>query len=176
MPLVVAGVRGAGQLCGEEPAPAGASGADGGVVLRLGAGRYVVALADVAEVVPLAPLTRVPNAPGWLAGVANWRGRVLPVVDLRLLLEAPAPPLPTSARFVVLTPGGSVAGAAVGVLAEAVPGVHDGALAPLEPLPPTAAEGATALLRGQLLDAHGPLGVLDAAAVLGLRDRMPRGR
>jgi chemotaxis signal transduction protein len=165
-----------GQVRSDEPVTAGASSTGGGVVLRLGAARYVVALEDVAEVVPLAPLTRVPNAPAWLAGVANWRGRLLPVVDLRLLLEAPAPPLPTSARFVVLTPGGSAASAAVAVLAEAVPGVHDGALAPLEPLPPTVAGPASALLRGQLLDAHGPLGVLDAAAVLALRDRLPRGR
>lgn len=173
MPLHVGGV---GRVRSDEPTAAGVSSTGGGVVLRLGAARYVVALEDVAEVVPLAPLTRVPNAPAWLAGVANWRGRVLPVVDLRLLLGAPAPPLPTSARFVVLTPGGSVASAAVGVLAEAVPGVHDGALAPVEPLPPTTMEGVAALLHGQLLDAHGPLGVLDAAAVLALRDRMPRGR
>lgn len=170
-----------GQVRSTEPtSSAGLSsshgGPSGGVVLRLGAARYVVALEDVAEVVPLAPLTRVPNAPAWLAGVANWRGRVLPVVDLRLLLEAPAPPLPTSARFVVLTPAGGGAIPAVGVLAEAVPGVHDGALAPLEPLPPTVAGSAAALLCGQLLDAHGPLGVLDAAAVLALRDRLPRAR
>lgn len=159
-----------------EPAEATEGSTSGGVVLRLGAGRYVVALEDVAEVVPLAPLTRVPNAPGWLAGVANWRGRVLPVVDLRLLLDAPAPPLPSSARFVVLTPGGWAQSAAVGVLAEAVPGVHDGALDPLDPLPPTSSGAAGALLRGQLLDGHGPLGVLDAAAVLALRDRLPRVR
>lgn len=155
-----------------EPAPVAPG---GGVVLRLGAARYAVALADVAEVVPLAPLTRVPGTPGWLAGVANWRGRVLPVVDLRPLLDAPAPPLPTSARFVVLTPAGS-GSAAVGVLAEAVPGVHEGDLAPLEPLPPTLGAGAATLLRGQVLDAHGPLGVLDAAAVLALRELLPRPR
>ena len=46
-------------------------------------------MADVAEVTALPPVTRLPGAPAWLAGVANWRGRMLPVLDIRTLVGVP---------------------------------------------------------------------------------------
>ena len=71
------------------------------MVVRLGGGRYGVSAPDVAEVVPLPRLTRLPGTPDWVLGVANWRGHVLPLVDLRPLLQATVVPLPSSARVVV---------------------------------------------------------------------------
>lgn len=146
--------------------------AAGGILLRLGSSRYAVAMADVAEVAPVPGITRVPGAPPWLAGVANWRGRMLPVLDLRPLLAATTVPLASSARLVVLARGDVVAG----VIAEAVPGVYDGELADPAPPPPTLTTEASALVVGQVSDGAGPVAVLDAAAVLALRDRVDRRR
>jgi purine-binding chemotaxis protein CheW len=58
------------------------------VVFRLGRDRYALPLAAIREVV-VAPLryTRVPRAPTSVRGVVNLRGRVVPVVDLAMLLE-----------------------------------------------------------------------------------------
>lgn len=156
------------------PAEAAAGVAAGGVLLRLGASRFAVPMADVAEVTPVPGVTRIPGTPTWLAGVANWRGRMLPVLDLRPLLGAAGVPLATSARLVVLGQGGVVAG----VLAEAVPGVHDAALdeAALEPAPPTLTPDARLLVAGQVSDRAGPVAVLDTAAVLALRARVDRRR
>jgi hypothetical protein len=64
----------------------------------------------------------------------------------------------------------------VGVVAEAVPGVHDRELADLTPAPPTVGPDAGLLVLGQLTDHSGPVAVLDAAAVLALRDRVDRRR
>jgi chemotaxis signal transduction protein len=111
--------------------------AAGAVVLRLGASRYAVDMADVAEVAQLPRVTRVPRSAAWLLGVANWRGRVLPVLDLRPLLATDPTPLPA---------------------------------------PPTVTGEAAALVTGQVSDRTGPLAVLDAAAVLALRDRVDRRR
>lgn len=146
--------------------------AAGGVLLRLGASRYAVAMADVAEVTAVPAVTRVPGAPGWLSGVANWRGRMLPVLDLRPLLGSATVPLASSARLVVLARDDVVAG----VVAEAVPGVHDGELDELAPAPPTLGADAAALVLGQLSDGTGPVAVLDAGAVLALRARVDRRR
>jgi chemotaxis signal transduction protein len=146
--------------------------AAGGVLIRLGASRYVVAMADVAEVAPVPDVTRVPGAPPWLSGVANWRGRMLPVLDLRPLLGASTIPLPGSARLVVLTRDDVV----VGLVSEAVPGVYDGQLAEMAAPPPTLAADAVALVVGQVADRSGPVAVLDAGAVLALRDRVVRRR
>jgi purine-binding chemotaxis protein CheW len=144
----------------------------GAVLLRLGEARYALALAAIAEVVPVPVTTRIPDQPAWLAGVANWRGRVLPVVDIRLLLGVPAIPLASSARLVVLVADD----VHVGVLAEAVPGVHPDAVADAEPPPATLAGEAALLVRGQVADRFGPIAVLDASALLALRRRLARAR
>jgi len=144
----------------------------GAVLLRFGASRYAVDMAEVAEVAPVPPVTRIPGSPPWLRGVANWRGRMLPVLDLRPLLGAGVVPLPGSARLVVVGRDEVV----VGLLAEAVPGVHDAVLADAAPPPQTLPPEARRLVVGQVSDARGPVAVLDVAAVLGLRERVDRRR
>ncbi len=135
-----------------------------GVVLRLGSARYVVPMAHVAEVVHVPRTTRVPASPGWLVGLANWRGRVLPVLDLRPLLGAETVPLATSARLVVLT----LDDVEAGLLADQVPGPLPQAEWTVAPPPPTAASAVADLLAGVLQDDGGPVSLLDAAAVLSL--------
>ena len=144
--------------------------AAGAVVLRLGGSRYAVDMQDVAVVAHLPQVTRVPRTPAWLLGVANWRGRVLPVLDLRPLLSTATVPLASSARMVVLARDSLL----VGIVAEAVPGVHAGDLVDAQPTPQTLSADAAELVPGQVVDRSGPLGVLDVAAVLALRDRIER--
>ena len=72
------------------------------VVVRLGGCRYAVSMDAVAEVGRPPVLTRVPGLPSWVAGVANWRGRVLAVLDLRPLLTAGPALLDRRGRLVVL--------------------------------------------------------------------------
>ena len=81
-------------------------------------------------------------------------------------------PLASSARLVVLARGDVVAG----VVAEAVPGVYDGELADPAPPPPTLTADAAPLVLGQVADSAGPVAVLDAEAVLALRERVDRRR
>lgn len=58
-----------------------------GLAYRLGDETFVCAREDVKEllVYPDA-LTRIPGAKGWLTGLANIRGQLLPVVDLKAFL------------------------------------------------------------------------------------------
>jgi purine-binding chemotaxis protein CheW len=135
------------------------------VVVRLGGGRYGLAARDVAEVVPVPRVTRLPGSPVWLRGLANWRGHVLPVIDVRPLLDLPVTPLPTSARLVVV----AVDDVEVGVVAEQVSG-----LVPVpDPCPPAPAGltgGSADLVRG--LADPGPAGPV---AVLGTRQLLALG-
>jgi twitching motility protein PilI len=58
-----------------------------GIGFRLGAEHFVVARHDVREVMPVPDqITRVPGAKPWLRGVANVRGQLLTIVDLRAFL------------------------------------------------------------------------------------------
>jgi purine-binding chemotaxis protein CheW len=142
-----------------------------GVVLRFGGARYAVDMSAVAEVVPVPVITRLPGVPTWLSGVVNWRGRVLPVVDLRPLAGAQQAPLPTSARLVVL----SQDELEVGVLADFVPGLLEARGEVVETMPATMSAGIAALVRG-VVDHDGPVALLDAMAVLRLREQLPSAR
>ncbi len=60
-----------------------------GVGCRLGQESYLVARDEVREVMMMpATVTRVPGAKPWVAGLANLRGQLLPVIDLRAFLGA----------------------------------------------------------------------------------------
>lgn len=142
------------------------------VLVRLGGCRYALPMGSVAEVGRPPGLTRVPGLPTWVAGVANWRGRVLAVLDLRSLLAADPGALDRRGRLVVL----NHEGVRVGLLVEAVAG--SAALDP-EALEPALAHLPTStgsLLTGQVTDADGPYGVLDLDAVLALAESLPRAR
>ncbi|RKX75759.1 MAG: chemotaxis protein CheW [Spirochaetes bacterium] len=45
---------------------------------------YAVDVAKVREVLELVPITEVPKTPGFMKGVINLRGGVVPVLDMRL--------------------------------------------------------------------------------------------
>ena len=148
-----------------------AAGVAEAVVVRLGAGRFAAELSAVAEVGRVPTLTRIPGAPVWLSGVANWRGRLLPVLDLRSLLGAKACAPGPSARLVVL----ALDGVSAGVLVDAVEGT--GALSGvIEEFPAALADRGSLLLAGQVPSEDGPVAVLDTRAVLRLREELPRAR
>jgi purine-binding chemotaxis protein CheW len=50
---------------------------------------YALPLEDVREIIRLPHVTRLPGAPSALRGVANLRGAILPLVDLREALGLP---------------------------------------------------------------------------------------
>jgi len=142
------------------------------VVVVLGGCRYALPLPSVAEVGRPPALTRVPGLPEWVAGVTNWRGRVLGVIDVRALLAADPAPLDRGGRLVVLNRGA----VALGLLTEGVEGTAVVDAASLEPPLAHLPTSAGALLTGQVTDAGGPVGLLDLEAVFGLADALPRPR
>jgi purine-binding chemotaxis protein CheW len=142
------------------------------VVVTLGGGRYGVAMDAVDEVGRPPSVTRVPGLPAWLAGVANWRGRVLAVLDLRPLLAAPQVPLGRNGRLVVC----SMDGVTVGLLTEEVEGVVTVERATVEQPLVTLSGQAAQLVAGQVRDPRGPVALLDLDAVFALRGQLPRAR
>jgi chemotaxis-related protein WspB len=51
------------------------------LTFRIGDETYALDTADICEVLPLLRITRVPHAPSGVAGLINYRGRSVPVVD-----------------------------------------------------------------------------------------------
>jgi purine-binding chemotaxis protein CheW len=114
----------------------------------------------------------VPGTPIWLAGVANWRGRILAVLDVRPLLDAAITPTGSLGRLVVLTENTVT----VGLLTEGVQGVVNCDTERIDPPPMTLDNEAGSLLIGQFTEPTGPIAILDPAAVLNLRLRLPSPR
>lgn len=81
-----------------------------GVGYRIGARRLASGFDEVREILPLPQVTPVPGAQPWMLGVANVRGNLLPIVDLKQFLEGERTVLHESQRvLLVRQPGGDVA-------------------------------------------------------------------
>ena len=52
------------------------------LAIRIGDQTFAVPTQWIVEVVPLVSLRDVPQAPPYLAGVCNYRGRIAPVIDM----------------------------------------------------------------------------------------------
>jgi len=80
-----------------------------GIGFRIGAHYLVSSINEVNEILTLPALTVVPGTRGWLLGVANVRGNLVPVIDLKHYLEGERTVLTDSSRVLLVRQlGGSV--------------------------------------------------------------------
>ncbi len=86
------------------------------VAFRLAGETFALPVEPVREVVRVASITRVPHAPTPIRGVTNMRGRVIPVIDLRLRIELPQADLDRASRVIVVSSRGRL----LGLLVDAV--------------------------------------------------------
>lgn len=81
-----------------------------GVGYRIGKRRLASDFNDVVEILPMPQVTPVPGAQPWMLGVANIRGNLMPIVDLKQFLEGERTVLHESQRvLIVRQTGGDVA-------------------------------------------------------------------
>lgn len=99
------------------------------VVFQLGKELYGADISVVREVGGLQRITRVPRTPGYVMGVTNLRGRVIPVVDLRMRLGLPASAPTKSTRIAVA----ELEGGQIGMIVDAVQEVLRVPVSSIEP-------------------------------------------
>lgn len=81
-----------------------------GIGFRLGTRRLAAAFDEVVEILSMPQVTHVPGAQPWMLGVANVRGTLLPVVDLKQFLEGERTVIHEAQRILVVRQsGGNVA-------------------------------------------------------------------
>ncbi len=54
-----------------------------GIAFRVGDSRLIAAMSEVKEILDLPEFTLVPGVKSWIVGVANVRGSLLPIMDLK---------------------------------------------------------------------------------------------
>jgi twitching motility protein PilI len=74
-----------------------------GVAFRMGGETFLVAREETREVLGYpAVVTRIPGAKGWVKGLANVRGQLLPMLDLRQFLGSGATASGRNTRIIVV--------------------------------------------------------------------------
>ena len=74
-----------------------------GIAIRMAGELFLVAREETREVLSMpASLTRIPGAKSWIRGLANVRGQLLPIVDLRQFLGSGVTPPSRNTRIVVV--------------------------------------------------------------------------
>ena len=73
-----------------------------GIAFRLGGEAFLLAREETREVMGYpATVTRVPGAKGWIRGLSNVRGQLMPIVDLRAFLGSGATSATRATRVLV---------------------------------------------------------------------------
>ncbi len=88
------------------------------VSFNIGEEEFGVDILQVQEINRMLEVTRVPNAPEYVEGVINLRGKVIPVVDLRKRLGMPEKDHDKNTRIIVMELGGKVVGFVVDAVQE----------------------------------------------------------
>jgi twitching motility protein PilI len=80
-----------------------------GIGFRIGNRHMVSSIGEVNEILTMPAMTAIPGTKPWLMGVANVRGNLVAVVDLRGFVEGTRTPIGDRARVLVARqPGGAV--------------------------------------------------------------------
>ena len=95
--------------------------------------KYAVESRHVREAVSLENLTPLPGTPAFVLGIVNVRGEILSVIDIKKFFELPEAGLPDLHQIIVLQSDSML----FGILADAIVGVRQIAVAGIQPSLPT---------------------------------------
>ncbi len=88
------------------------------VSFNIGDEEFGVDILKVQEINRMVEVTRVPNAPEYVDGVINLRGKVIPIIDLRRRFGMPRKEKDKNSRIIVVELAGKVLGFVVDAVSE----------------------------------------------------------
>lgn len=99
---------------------------------------YGIAITYVNEIIGIQPIAELPDTPDFVKGLINLRGKIIPILDMRLRFHKEEVPYTDRTCVIVITVGDDVVGLIVDTIAEVVTIVDEDILAP-----PSASRGNT---------------------------------
>jgi purine-binding chemotaxis protein CheW len=136
------------------------------VVFHVGKELFGIGIGLVREIVRVPEITEVPDAPRFLKGVINLRGRILPVIDLRRRFGLPQAEMTKSTRVLVT----ENAGTAVGLLVDGVTEIRKTATETIEAPPDMVAAVGIEYITGVVKMQERLVILLDLDKVLNVED------
>ncbi|WP_350656031.1 chemotaxis protein CheW [Psychrobacter sp. S1-30-MNA-CIBAN-0213] len=73
-----------------------------GIVFEVGGQRLVAPMGEVSEVLAMPEYTSMPLVQPWMLGIANVRGRLLPITDLAQFLQIPSQQQKSQRKVIVI--------------------------------------------------------------------------
>ncbi len=135
------------------------------LLFNIGKDRYVIEASRIVEVAPLVALRSVPQAPKGFAGIMNYRGRPVPVLDLcQLATDFPANERLSTRIIILKHPHATQGERLIGLIAEQVTQIlrKD----PQEFIDPGFENTGRSYLGPVILDAAGAIQWIDAERLL----------
>lgn len=114
------------------------------VTFTMGTEDYAVDILKVQEINRMSEIAKVPNAPDYVEGVINLRGRVIPVVSLRKRFGFDEKSKDEQARIMIM----DIQGITIGVIVDAVSEVLRIPASTVEPTPHVASSLGTEFIKG----------------------------
>jgi purine-binding chemotaxis protein CheW len=118
------------------------------LAFRLGKEDFAIQVLKVREIVGIQDITSVPQMPGYVKGVINLRGKVIPVVDLRLKFGLPEREYTQRTCIIVVQVHSGGVAIQSGVIVDEVSEVLNLAAAEIEDTPDFGEDVATPYLLG----------------------------
>jgi purine-binding chemotaxis protein CheW len=139
------------------------------VTFFLGREEFGLPILRSREIVRVAEITRIPEAPPHVRGVLNLRGRVVPVVELRTRLGLPIAPLTPQSRVIMV----EVHGRLFGLLVDRVARIAKIPTVAIKPAPAEALAATTDYVTGIAQTGQELIIILDVDKVLLLNPTAP---
>jgi len=90
------------------------------LAFHVGAEEYAIGVLGVREIMGMQDVTAVPHTPAYIKGIINLRGKVVPVIDLRIKFQMPPADYTARTCIVVVNVPGEAGGVLMGVIVDAV--------------------------------------------------------
>ena len=137
------------------------------LTFALGGEGYGIPVTRVREIIRPAAVTAVPRMPGFIKGVINLRGKIIPIVDLRLRFGlSECKPTERSCMVILNASLAADKPAVIGLVVDAVEEVIAIAAADLEPAPDFGASLDTRHIRGLAKIRRGVITLLNLDTLL----------
>ena len=140
------------------------------LTFQVGAEEFGIRVQSVREILGVQEITSVPQTPGYLKGVINLRGKVTPVVDLRLKFGLVETEYTQRTCIIVVQVAGTAAPRLIGIIVDGVAEVLNVAAADIEDTPDFGDGQAAAYLLGMAKIKDRIKILLDIDLVLGARE------
>jgi len=118
------------------------------LTFTLGQEEYGIGILKIKEIIGMMPITPVPQTPEYVKGVINLRGKVIPVIDLRLRFGMPSGGYTERTCIVVVETEAGSGTALIGIVVDSVSEVLNIRAELIEDPPALATELSTSYILG----------------------------